>query len=295
MSGADDNKGVVTNIHSDKLDIRQSPCIGYCSTSIGDDVCFGCHRFANEIINWNRYSDSEQQSVLKRINTFKTLAVKDTLIIEDADLLMEQANKRGIKGDSIELIAWNLMDKGAASMKQLSAYGLRSKHENAPVAVKRDLDRQVRGASKEAFIQGLWTDFQPPEVAQIMNLYEAVRSAFEHFGWQPWAGSVPSCVAVKLYETIAGKSEAHVRARELSDDVAEGLLITGEYYSEGLNVISTCTARFMSSDSKDTVNRKVSAFIDNAELSINQSYARKLFISGSDGHQDVLSTRPFGP
>ncbi|MEC7008614.1 MAG: DUF1289 domain-containing protein, partial [Pseudomonadota bacterium] len=31
----------------------KTPCIGVCSTGIGDSVCRGCKRFSHEVIHWN--------------------------------------------------------------------------------------------------------------------------------------------------------------------------------------------------------------------------------------------------
>ena len=44
-----------------------TPCIGICSTSIGDPVCRGCKRFNHEVFHWNGYTTGEKQNVLKRL------------------------------------------------------------------------------------------------------------------------------------------------------------------------------------------------------------------------------------
>jgi predicted Fe-S protein YdhL (DUF1289 family) len=36
-----------------------TPCIGVCSTGIGDVVCRGCKRYAQEVIHWNGYSEQQ--------------------------------------------------------------------------------------------------------------------------------------------------------------------------------------------------------------------------------------------
>lgn len=56
MSGADSNS----------LE-PESPCIGYCSTTFGDDVCLGCGRSANEVIEWIFLSPAEKQTIWSRI------------------------------------------------------------------------------------------------------------------------------------------------------------------------------------------------------------------------------------
>ena len=38
----------------------KTPCIGVCSTGIGDSVCRGCKRFSHEVIDWNSYSQEQK-------------------------------------------------------------------------------------------------------------------------------------------------------------------------------------------------------------------------------------------
>jgi len=39
----------------------RSPCTGYCtSSSIGDPICVGCYRNAEDIDKWNSYSEHEK-------------------------------------------------------------------------------------------------------------------------------------------------------------------------------------------------------------------------------------------
>ncbi|MFL6717256.1 MAG: DUF1289 domain-containing protein [Burkholderiaceae bacterium] len=45
----------------------ESPCIGYCSTSFGDEICLGCGRSAMEVINWITLSDEQKQEIWARI------------------------------------------------------------------------------------------------------------------------------------------------------------------------------------------------------------------------------------
>ncbi|MNK04602.1 hypothetical protein D3C87_224710 [compost metagenome] len=44
-----------------------SPCAGYCSTSHGDEVCKGCGRTFDEVINWIIYDDEEKAAVWARL------------------------------------------------------------------------------------------------------------------------------------------------------------------------------------------------------------------------------------
>ena len=47
----------------------KTTCIGVCSaTALGDDVCRGCKRTFNEVVEWNTYTDEQKIKINKRIN-----------------------------------------------------------------------------------------------------------------------------------------------------------------------------------------------------------------------------------
>ncbi|MES2534312.1 MAG: DUF1289 domain-containing protein [Pseudomonadota bacterium] len=52
------------NQHSLKPD---SPCIGYCSTTFGDDFCKGCGRHFMEVINWNAMDSAQKAVIWERV------------------------------------------------------------------------------------------------------------------------------------------------------------------------------------------------------------------------------------
>lgn len=45
----------------------ESPCIGQCSTTYGDDICKGCGRTFIEVINWIIFDDAEKAAVWERL------------------------------------------------------------------------------------------------------------------------------------------------------------------------------------------------------------------------------------
>lgn len=50
-----------------------SPCIGKCTTPLGDDICKGCHRTYKEIIEWNGYSDDHKYKVIESVKKRKDI------------------------------------------------------------------------------------------------------------------------------------------------------------------------------------------------------------------------------
>ncbi|MFZ5503532.1 MAG: DUF1289 domain-containing protein [Pseudomonadota bacterium] len=49
-----------------------SPCIGHCTTVLGDNVCRSCHRTFEEITRWVEMSDDERCAVNQRILNLQT-------------------------------------------------------------------------------------------------------------------------------------------------------------------------------------------------------------------------------
>jgi predicted Fe-S protein YdhL (DUF1289 family) len=46
-----------------------SPCIGHCTTVLGDDVCRSCLRTFDEVSRWLEMSEAERVQVNRRIAT----------------------------------------------------------------------------------------------------------------------------------------------------------------------------------------------------------------------------------
>ncbi len=44
-----------------------SPCIGHCTTVLGDEVCRGCLRTFDEVTRWLEMSEDERCAVNRRI------------------------------------------------------------------------------------------------------------------------------------------------------------------------------------------------------------------------------------
>lgn len=56
--------------------LTDSPCVGRCSTVLGDDVCRGCGRTFEEVCTWNTMSDEEKTLINLRLR--KTLSKQNT-------------------------------------------------------------------------------------------------------------------------------------------------------------------------------------------------------------------------
>jgi predicted Fe-S protein YdhL (DUF1289 family) len=56
-----------------------SPCIGYCSTSLGDAVCRGCGRTCAEVDQWISLNDAQKQLIWHRIEQADTIRNRDLI------------------------------------------------------------------------------------------------------------------------------------------------------------------------------------------------------------------------
>ena len=54
--------------HSEDASVTaDSPCIGHCTTVLGDDICRSCRRTFDEITRWVAMSEEERRAVNLRI------------------------------------------------------------------------------------------------------------------------------------------------------------------------------------------------------------------------------------
>lgn len=54
----------------------ESPCIGYCTTVLGDEVCRNCLRTFDEVTHWVEMSNEERVQVNQRIAIARSLTEK---------------------------------------------------------------------------------------------------------------------------------------------------------------------------------------------------------------------------
>ena len=104
----------------------KSPCIGVCSTGIGDSVCRGCKRFSHEIINWNAYSESERLAISGRLHVLLEQVVSGKIVVHDADKLKQELAYQKIPfNENAPPQCWvhDLLKAGASQIDDLAHYG----------------------------------------------------------------------------------------------------------------------------------------------------------------------------
>jgi hypothetical protein len=106
-----------------------TPCVGICSSGIGDDVCRGCKRFAHEVIDWNNYSDADRQVVMARLDNFLIKIIKIKIQLIDYSMYLKSIDSLGLEFEQTPepYLQW---------YKLLKAEGERLKSKNWGFAVR---------------------------------------------------------------------------------------------------------------------------------------------------------------
>ena len=104
----------------------KTPCIGVCSTGIGDRVCRGCKRFCHEVIDWNSYSQEQKRVIDTRLSGFLSQCVSNKLLVVDPALLQWQLQVQQIAYvEHHDEYCWvfSLLKAGSSQIERTSEYG----------------------------------------------------------------------------------------------------------------------------------------------------------------------------
>lgn len=134
----------------------KTPCIGVCSTVFGDEVCRGCKRFQNEVINWNGYQDSQKIAVLSRLESLKTQIMESKISIVNKKLLQNQLDTLDIKyviDDNPFCWVFDLLRQASQSIDSLQDFGvvLKGGVENNLFELKKVIESELFSLSEAHF------------------------------------------------------------------------------------------------------------------------------------------------
>ncbi len=104
----------------------KTPCVGVCSTGIGDNVCRGCKRFCHEVIDWNSYTAAQKQVIDERLRDFLSRCVSNKLRVTDRALLQWQLRVQQIRyNENHDEYCWvfTLLKAGAGQIFSTGDYG----------------------------------------------------------------------------------------------------------------------------------------------------------------------------
>ncbi|GAA5526048.1 hypothetical protein Maes01_02637 [Microbulbifer aestuariivivens] len=131
----------------------RTPCIGVCSTGIGDNVCRGCKRFAHEVIDWNAYSEDQRRVIAERREAYLVNAVRSQLEIVDRERLLAQLRHQQIRFDEDQnpyCWVFELLRAGASQIANPLDYGLLPTlpaRDLTLVEIRRRIDEDFYGLS----------------------------------------------------------------------------------------------------------------------------------------------------
>ena len=117
----------------------KTPCIGVCSTGIGDRVCRGCKRFAHEVINWNSYNNEQKLLIEQRLAEFLSQCTRNKLQVLDAGLLEQQLQAQQIPYPGhrdVYCWAYCLLKAGGNQIADPADYGLQIDAQFREVSLK---------------------------------------------------------------------------------------------------------------------------------------------------------------
>ena len=134
----------------------KTPCIGVCSTVFGDEVCRGCKRFQNEVIDWNGYQDSQKIAVLSRLESLKTQIMESKISIVNKKLLQNQLDTLDIKyviDDNPFCWVFDLLRQASQSIESLQDFGvvLKDGVENNLFELKKVIESELFSLSEAHF------------------------------------------------------------------------------------------------------------------------------------------------
>ena len=121
----------------------KTPCIGVCSTGIGDAVCRGCKRFSHEVIHWNSYSLAQKQILDERLSGFLSQCVSNKLQVTDKSLLQWQLqvqNVRHVEHHDEYCWVFSLLKAGAGQIENSREFGFEVdlRYRDIPLAELRE-------------------------------------------------------------------------------------------------------------------------------------------------------------
>jgi len=134
----------------------KTPCIGVCSTGIGDLVCRGCKRFSHEVIDWNSYTPEQKLAIDSRLSGFLSQCVSNRIAIIDRNLLRWQLGVQQVRfTEHHDEYCWafSLLKAGAGQISDTRVFGFEVHRDSRdiPLVVLREMIDQEFYVLSEAY------------------------------------------------------------------------------------------------------------------------------------------------
>ena len=154
-----------------------TPCIGVCSTGIGDVVCRGCKRYAHEVIAWNGYSDDQKQLIHARLDQLLTQVISAKLAVFDEALLERQIKVQQIRYSPAKnpyVWVFELLRAGAGQIRDVREFGFAVEpgyRQLSLAALREQIDREFFVLSEAHYQRYIRIEVERlmPEVVDVLQ------------------------------------------------------------------------------------------------------------------------------
>lgn len=134
-----------------------SPCVGLCSTTLGDSVCRGCQRSAADIAGWSGLTGEQRRARMLELDTLREQVAARFLRIVDAERLAAQMTRHRVRFRPEQpplSRAIELLRVGRGRMRDLSRYGLQAQGIAAGWSIAELHERLSEALRQEAARRG---------------------------------------------------------------------------------------------------------------------------------------------
>ncbi|MHB0774156.1 DUF1289 domain-containing protein [Halomonas sp. WWR20] len=130
-----------------------SPCVGLCSTTVGDRVCRGCQRTDREILDWFGFDDRQRRQRMQELDALRVEVADRYLQVTDAGRLETQLVRYGVRfRDEQPALsrAVELLRVGRTRINDITRYGLspRNAAEKDPATLYQALHAELMQAAQ---------------------------------------------------------------------------------------------------------------------------------------------------
>ena len=122
-----------------------SPCVGFCSTTYGDDFCKGCYRHFEQVINWEKSSMSEKKNFYHTIAKKVKSRLDGQVTVECMSSFLEGCRVYSISIQQdicIEYHIYQLLQKASLKLGE-NSYGLKNHTQLTWSELYVNLDKQL--------------------------------------------------------------------------------------------------------------------------------------------------------
>lgn len=128
-----------------------SPCVGLCSTTLGDRVCRGCQRVDGEIRDWPALSGEQRQRRMAELDRLRAEVAGRFLEVVDPESLEAQLRRHRIRFRDEQpplSRAVELLRVGRGRIRDLSRYGLASRDGEDAAALHERITAELLAAAE---------------------------------------------------------------------------------------------------------------------------------------------------